>query len=349
MHGRGKAALCAAATLAVGTIIATAPLGAGAQGFGVTGPCKVAKSVELINDDSSSMLETDPGKNRVEAANLLLNKAANRGGSSFGAVEFAEEASPLFAVTKVSSSTLAALTGSIASRTNGDGSGAPLAEDPSTNDQGFGTDYNAAFAAANQQNGGADARVFLTDGGHSQGVYNNGHLSPKIPTHVVGFGGVSGTDNDRLAGIAKDTGGIYVPVTDSASLTDAVNKIDDRLGCSTRTKQFIDQFNTVGQVKTHKLNVVKKTQSLTFTLLWNGAQNKFDLRRVQILRKGKIVAQGSKRSKLKVSRRTGATFVTIRVRGRSLRKGGRLRFKVKPKLLAAPAFLRTTVAQNKRK
>ncbi len=333
MHGRVKAAL-----------------GAGAQGFGVSGPCKVAKSVELINDDSSSMLETDPAKNRVEAANLLLNKAANRGGSSFGAVEFAEEAAPLFGVTKVSGSTVGTLTGTVASRTNGDGSGVPLAEDPSTTDKGFGTDYNAAFAAANQQNGNADARVFLTDGGHSQGFYNNGHLTPKIRTHVVGFGGVSGSDADRLAAIAKDTGGSYFPVTDSASLTSAVDKIDDKLGCASKTKEFIDQFTAVGQIKTHKVTVVKKTQSLTFTLLWNGAQNQFDLRRVEILRKGKIVAVGSrKRSKLRVSRRRGGTFVTIRVRGKSLRKGGRLRFKVMPKVLTAPAFVRTSVAQNKRK
>jgi hypothetical protein len=252
-------------------------------------------------------------------------------------------------VTKVSSSTLNGLTSTIASRTNGDGSGAPLAEDPSSTDKGFGTDYNAAFAAANQQNGNADARVFLTDGGHSQGFYNNGHLSPKIRTHVVGFGGVSGSDADRLAAIAKDTGGTYFPVTDAASLTTAVDKIDDTLGCASRTKEFFDQFNTLGQVKTHKLKLVKKTQSLTFTVLWNGAQNQFDLRRVDIVRKGKTVARGSRRSKLKVSRRRGATFVTIRVRGKALRKGGKLRFKVKANVLSAPAFVRTSVSQNKRK
>src|SRR3954469_6837563 len=262
MHGRIKAALCAAATLALGAVAALAPADTGAQGFGVTGGgCTVAKNVELINDDSSSMLQTDPGKNRVEAANLLLNKAANRGGTRFGAVEFAEEASSLFGVTNVSSSTVNGVTGTIAARTNGDGSGTPLAEDPSTTDKGYGTDYNAAFAAANQQNGSANARVFLTDGGHSQGVYNNGHLNPKIPTHVVGFGGVSGSDSDRLAAIAKDTGGSYYPVTASASLTDAVDKIDDTLGCASRTKQFVDQFTSVGQVKTHKLKIVNKTRS----------------------------------------------------------------------------------------
>ena len=50
------------------------------------------------------------------------------------------------------------------------------------------TDYNGAFAQSDADNPGADARIFLTDGGHDVGTYNEGHLVHKVPTYVIGFG-----------------------------------------------------------------------------------------------------------------------------------------------------------------
>ena len=41
------------------------------------------------------------------------------------------------------------------------------------------TDYNAAFAQSDADNPGADARIFLTDGGHDVGTYNEAPPRPQ--------------------------------------------------------------------------------------------------------------------------------------------------------------------------
>ena len=43
---------------------------------------------------------------------------------------------------------------------------------------GGGTDYNAAFNTGRAANPGAQARIFLTDGGHNLGDYADTHLNP---------------------------------------------------------------------------------------------------------------------------------------------------------------------------
>jgi hypothetical protein len=314
-----------------------------------------AKNVELINDDSGSMSITDPSKNRVEAAKLLLSKAANRGGTTYGAVEFAREASPIFGPIKVTSGNLATLSNEITARTQDDGSGAPTAEDPTIKDTGGGTDYNAAFTVGNQSNPNADARVFLTDGGHNEGTYNDVHKNPVKRTYVIGFSGASSdpANSQRLQQIATDTGGQYYPQTDASNLTGVVNAVDDKLSCAARTKTFFDSFVKQGQTKTRQLKTSSSTKSLEFTVIWQGAGNVFDISKIQV-RSGKhVVAVGSrhrrKRSKLKVTRKVGSTFVTVRVRGKGLRRGHRLRFVIKAKQLSSPALVATSVAQSNRR
>jgi hypothetical protein len=349
MSGRSKTSLAVAGTLALAGLAAL-PMGAAGAAS-----CTSAKNVELINDDSGSMSSTDPNRNRVEAAKLLLSKAANRGGTTYGAVEFAKEASPIFGPTKVTSANLASLSNTITARTLDDGSGAPLAEDPSRTDTGGGTDYNAAFTVGNQSNAGADARVFLTDGGHNEDNYNDVHKNPVKKTYVVGFGGITaGTpDEQRLQAIANDTGGQYFPVTDSGQLTGVVNTIDDKLSCAAATKTFADAFSRQGQTKLHSLKTSTSTRSLEFTILWQGAQNAFDIANLTVQSGKQVVAVGSrkrrKRSRLKVTRKRGSTFLTVRVRGKGLRRGHRVRFRLKAKVLTVPTFVGTSVAQSKRR
>ena len=102
------------------------------------------------------------------------------------------------------------------------------------------TDYNAAFAKTDADNPNSDARVFLTDGGHDVGEYNEAHLGHRVPTYVVGFGsGVSsGPDLTRLKKIAKDTGGQYFPVKDASQLQAAMNSIGAALTCQTPPRSF---------------------------------------------------------------------------------------------------------------
>src|SRR6185312_12655034 len=87
-----------------------------------------------------------------------------------------------------------------------------------------GTDYNTAFNTGRAANPAAQARIFLTDGGHNVGDYADTHLNPapqaQTPTYVIGFSpGLTGQeDQDRLAKIASDTGGKYFPVPDASGL-----------------------------------------------------------------------------------------------------------------------------------
>ena len=79
-------------------------------------------------------------------------------------------------------------------------------------------------------NPGAQARIFLTDGGHDVGTYNNGHLTHKVPTYVVGFssGVAAPEDQQRLQAIASETGGQFFPLTDSSQLQSVMNSIGAR-------------------------------------------------------------------------------------------------------------------------
>jgi hypothetical protein len=96
------------------------------------------------------------------------------------------------------------------------------------------TNYNAAFTLAKKENPGADARIFLTDGGHDVGTYLKGHKGGP-PTYVIGIGiGPPGANSDanRLQQIATDTGGKYYTSVDAGSLPGVVNDLQAKLSCS---------------------------------------------------------------------------------------------------------------------
>ena len=111
---------------------------------------------------------------------------------------------------------------------------------------GGGTDYNAAFNTGRAANPGAQARIFLTDGGHNLGDYADTHLNPapqaQTPTYVIGFSpGLTGQeDQDRLAKIASDTGGKYFPLPDASGLQAVMNNIETSLTCQSPPKTFTD-------------------------------------------------------------------------------------------------------------
>ena len=154
-------------------------------------------------------------------------------GRTIGAVEFAGGADELFAPGVVSaqrSSMLAALN---ALQNDGIGS-----DDPG------GTDYNAAFRASGLAQPQATSRIFLTDGAHNVGEYQDLHAGGP-PTYVIGLdigrAGEGSDDADRLGRIAAETGGTYYPLrlnesdspaTQVARLQGVVNEIDAKLTCA---------------------------------------------------------------------------------------------------------------------
>lgn len=301
-----------AATAALGAATAlTTAAGAGAEVTAAA--CTKANNVEAIIDDSGSMSFTDSALLRVRGMKLFLQ---NNEEKTLGAVEFGSSAAPIFppaSVRQFQTQMGAALDQRIQA-------------DNST------TNYNAAFAVAKLANPNARARIFLTDGGHTDGVYGNGHRGgPR--TYVVGFGAVTtGEDGNRLRQIANETGGKAYLQTDNLSLQPVFEEITAALNCQSVPKTYADLFNRVGQSKAHSLTIPSGTRSVRFTLSWLNPNDSFDIGSIRIIRKGKVVAK-SRARKLKITRRRGLSFVTVKV---SKLKKGKLRFRVKAKKLAVP-------------
>jgi Mg-chelatase subunit ChlD len=198
--------------------------------------CTPAQNVATIIDDSGSMSENDPLDIRAAAMQLLLTEPTGQG-RTIGAVEFGDEAGPLFLPAKVGSDQASML--------------ASLGElqDDGYDDTGSDTNYNAAFAASAAEQPGADARIFLTDGEHNVGPYENGHVGgPR--TYVIGLNiGPAGQGSeaaDLLGRIASETGGVYYPLrqqpdddalVQSQRLQPVFNAINAELECQIAPSQ----------------------------------------------------------------------------------------------------------------
>jgi hypothetical protein len=79
------------------------------------------------------------------------------------------------------------------------------------------TNYVDAFKAGQASNPGAQARIFLTDGGQNENDIDatNDHRGWGGPVYVIGLtigpSGQGNSDADRLQRIASETGGAYFP------------------------------------------------------------------------------------------------------------------------------------------
>jgi hypothetical protein len=302
-------------------------------------PCKPASNIEAIVDDSGSMEITDPDRLRVQAMSLLIDDLSPS--TQLGAVEFGSgfeslgipAANTLFPPGPVGPNATAMRS----------------ALDAAIHADNGATDYNGAFAKSDADNPGADARVFLTDGGHDVGTYNEAHLVHKVPTYVIGFGsGVSASaDQARLKKIAKDTGGQYFPVRDTTQLQAAMNSVGAALTCQTPPRQFTDVLSN-GDSKLHKVTIGAATKTIQITLTWASPLDKFKLTGLALVGKTGVLAVASRRpGKLKVTKTTSSTFTILKIS--KLRKGT-LRFKVKAAKVAsgAKATLTTQVGQARR-
>jgi hypothetical protein len=308
--------------------------------------CKPASNIEAIIDDSGSMGGTDTDVNRAEAIKLLIAKSGNAK-KTLGALEFGSEqtyptpipaAVTLFAPQPIGPNVAAmgaALTNSLKA------------------DNGL-TDYNAAFALAKTDNPTADARIFITDGGHNAGGYTNGHQGGP-PTYVLGLdiGAANladpyAEDANRLQTIANETAGHYYPNVNTGNIAATVNKVDAALNCQAVVKTFTDTFTKVGQTKSKVVAVGKTTSSADLTLTWASPLDTFSISGISLkTSKGATISIAKKR--LKIKRTSGKTFLNVNVKGL---KPGKLRFKLKIKTLGSSAFggvTLTTQATPKKK
>jgi hypothetical protein len=280
------------------------------------GGCVSATNIEAIIDDSGSMAGTDPNTLRVKALKLLINTL--NPGTFLGAVEFGSAVPPSPAADTIFKPEPVG--------PNGAAMGTAL--DAAVMADNGSTDYNAAFAQSDADNPNATARVFLTDGGHNVGTYNNGHVTHRVPTYVIAFSpGVSAPeDQARLQQIASDTGGQYFPLADSSALQAVMNEIGAALTCQSPPQTFTDQL-AQGASATHGITISAATKSVQIALSWANPVDAFGISGLKLISHGRTIAKGARAKvrKLKVTRITSATFTVLKV---SHLAKGRLSFKV---------------------
>ena len=303
--------------------------------------CKKATNIEAIVDDSISMEFTDPNRLRVEAMDLLIDTLDPS--TRLGAVEFGSELGEKPAADTV-----------FAPAPVGPGAASMRSElDTKIRADNGATDYNSAFAQSDADNPAADARIFLTDGGHDVGDYTEGHLNHKVPTYVIGFssGVASPEDQARLKKIAADTGGQYFAPDDASQLQSVMNSVEAALTCQTPPRQFTDQL-AQGQSKPHSLAIGAATKAIQITLTWASPLDKFKLSGLQLTGKGGPIAIAPRPhevGKLKVTESVSSTFAVFKV---SHLKKGTLHFAVRAAKVGSgvpKATITTQVSQSARR
>jgi hypothetical protein len=323
-------------------VAAAAPSSGSASGVRAAACTKVG-SIEAIIDDSGSMGGTDPNRLRVQAMDLLINALDAK--TTLGAIEFGSSFDP---------ATPSADVVFPAEPVGPNAASMKAALDTKIQADAGGTDYNAAFDTARAANPGAQARIFLTDGGHNAGTYNDTHLNPapqpQTPTYVVGFSpGVSlPEDQARLAKIATDTGGRYFPLPDSSALQAVLNEIETTLTCQSAPKTFSDAL-AQGGTKSHSVTIARTSRSAQLALSWTSPLDRFKISGLKIVRHGRVVARAARKHRLTVKVRTGSTFAIVKV-SRLVR--GRLRFNVKATKIGSgqpKVTLTTQVSQSRRR
>jgi hypothetical protein len=321
--------------------VLAAPSSASTPGAEASAACTRVENVEAIIDDSGSMDSTDPNRLRVQAMDLLINALDDK--ANLGAIEFGASFDP---------STPSADVVFPVEPVGANASAMKSALDTQIQADGGGTDYNAAFDTARSANPAAQARIFLTDGGHNVGDYADAHLNPapqaQTPTYVIGFStGLSQpADQARLAKIASDTGGQYFPLPDSSALQSVMNQIETTLTCQSAPKTFNDAL-AQGKSKSHQVTIAGTSRRVQLALSWTSPLDRFKVSGLRIVRHGRVVATAARKRRLKVEVRTGSTFAVVKV-SRLVR--GKLRFKVKATTIGSgqpQVKLTTQVSQSR--
>ena len=298
--------------------------------------CVKKTNVEAIVDDSGSMSGTDPNRLRVDAVELFVNTPGNER-KVLGALEFGSSSSPLFGPGPIGPFR---------------GPMVQIAQQRLTADNG-GTDYDDAFKGAAAHNPNANARIFLTDGAHN-GTYGESHRGGP-PTYVLGLtSGIAPADEGRLQQIATETGGLYQRAPTSNELVAAMNNLQTAIDCAAAPVNWTDVFTRIGQIRRHTLTIPGGIRVVQFVLSWSNLADYFDIINLRLVQNGRVVgradasARRRKRRvrKLRVTKRRGRTFVSVRVRG--LRKG-RLRFQLKARRLSQPGVPTRLTTQGSRR
>jgi hypothetical protein len=292
----------------------------------VANGCIAVEQLGVIVDDSGSMAEFDPGRLRVAALELLLDKERNAG-ERLGAVEFGDVAEQLFPPVLLGSETFARDRRMLGR----------LIDERVQADAGS-TNYNAAFSGAQEIDPDAEAVIFITDGGHNVGRFRALHRNGP-PAFVIGVGiGTEGRDAGRLRHIAEETDGAYFPDVDATSLQPTLNRIDAGLNCDTDIATAADRVEDHEAPAPVDEDLGDGTHSADVVVSWDDPLDDIALRSLVVRRGGKRVARfgaGSLRRAAEEGRapqRNGVvidgtlahTYLSLRVNGV---RGGRIKLR----------------------
>jgi len=311
--------------------------------------CAPAGSIAAIIDDSVSMRESDPREIRRSALELLITKPSSQG-RELGAVEFGSDAEPLFPPALVASGQAGMLSALRGIAADGAGGG------------GESTDYDDAFLASVTSQPQAAARIFLTDGGHNDGRYQDLHLGGP-PTYVVGLNigpaGRGSEEADLLGRIAADTGGRYFPLvrkpgdgtgTQLARLQPTINRIDGLLSCQKVQAQRTQRYRKQGQRGAPVVANFRGADAIEIVVTWPVAGADLDVVScVARDKRGRIVAdlagkrriKGTKRrrAKIGISQVEGVSYETVTVQ----RPKGARKVEVRFAAVALPGPVKASV------
>jgi hypothetical protein len=225
-------------------------------------PSGVSDLVAIV-DVSGSMSGTDPTFRRKDAGQLLVDLAGQ--GDRIAGVGFDDEFHPIFPRTTVS----------------GQASKNALKRQARRNIvNSGGTDYNDGISqgfdalAADPLNPQVPkAAIFLTDGAHNSGDYQNAHLrfafngtGRSWPICVIQLGpstSFNAADTARLRRIARETGGVFSRTPTNTELENIYFQCRGRTSGSTTLLKRTNTFR-VGQARTYTRRVKARQRKATF-------------------------------------------------------------------------------------
>jgi hypothetical protein len=306
MHLDSRVKALFGATSAIAVLVALTAGGSASAATKSAGGCTPATNIEAIIDDSGSMDFTDPNKFRTTLLDAFASLQQNQG-KTLGAIEFGTTADVLFAPATIPG-VIPAMDASFAMVNADNGS----------------TDYNLAFTQAKAANPNANGRIFLSDGAHNVGTYNNGHVGVK--TDTVGFGATDPTLLNQIA--AGPPAGVAFNLPSSSQVPAVAAGITADMNCKAPPLTFVDPFTKPGQTFTHAAKALGSSMDILET-----SDNPASILDVIVVPPNPTKVKASA-AKVRTTKKTGKGFVSVHVRG--LKKGTKLKFKIKAKQLAGP-------------
>ncbi len=185
-----------------------------------------------------------------------------------------------------------------------------------------GTDYNAAFKGAADDNPAAQARIFITDGGHRAGRYLDVHRGGP-PTFVIGLDiGEDTPAGRRLTRIAADTGGrAFLDVT-ANEVARVLNQIDSALNCDVDIDSDEDTLSTADPTDQQVIDLRPDARTCDIDVSWGDDDDAVEPEEIAFVNEeGEVMSRAGRAALKRVVARPGRTFTIDGMRLTGRRRG----------------------------